>query len=55
MNILAFERYLNDKFPKSLSAQWDNDGLACAPDPTREIKSVLVALDATDAVVERAV
>ena len=55
MNILAFERYLNDKFPRSLSAQWDNDGLACAPDLTREIKSVLVALDATDAVVERAV
>ena len=55
MDILAFERYFDDKFPCALSAAWDNDGLACAPDTAREVKRVLIALDATDAVVERAV
>lgn len=55
MNILALERYFEDKIPRSLSAAWDNDGLACAPDPTREVKRVLIALDVTDKVVERAV
>ncbi|MBQ2773857.1 MAG: Nif3-like dinuclear metal center hexameric protein [Clostridia bacterium] len=55
MNILALERYFEDKFPRALSATWDNDGLSCAPDPTREVKRVLIALDVTDRVAERAV
>lgn len=42
-------------YPKTLSAAWDTDGLQCSADPERELKRVLVALDATGAVIERAV
>ena len=55
MTVEALYRYFEDLFPKSLAAAWDNDGLSCAPDPAREVKRVLVALDPTEAVVTRAV
>jgi dinuclear metal center YbgI/SA1388 family protein len=55
MTVQEFYRFFEDKFPRMLSAEWDNDGLACAPDPSREVKRVLVALDATSDVVARAV
>ena len=41
--------------PRTLSAEWDNDGIACAADLARPVKRVLVALDATEGVVDRAV
>lgn len=46
---------LSAAVPASLSAAWDNDGPACMPDPKREVKRVLIALDLTESVVERAV
>ena len=46
---------LDKKIPRELSCSWDNDGLMCAPDGEREVKRVLVALDVTEAAVERAV
>ena len=49
-----FER-LNEKIPRSLSYEWDNDGLMCCPDSEREVRRVLVALDATAEVCERAI
>lgn len=55
MTVQEFYRFFENKFPRTLSAEWDNDGLACAPDPSREVKRVLVALDATSDVVARAV
>lgn len=48
-------RFFEDKFPKGLGASWDNDGLSCAPDPKREARRVLIALDATAEAVEYAV
>lgn len=44
---------LEARYPRSLSAEWDNDGLSCLP-TDKEVKRVLVALDATEAVVDRA-
>jgi len=55
MTVQELYRFFENKFPRSLSCAWDNDGLCCAPDPSREVKRVLVALDATGDVVERAV
>ena len=55
MTVQEYYRFFENKFPRTLSAEWDNDGLACAPDPSREVKRVLVALDATSDVVARAV
>lgn len=44
---------LDARIPRELSCGWDNDGLACCPDPTAPVRGVLVALDATeDAVTE---
>lgn len=55
MTVLELYRLLEDKFPRALAAPWDNDGAACLPVPSREVRRVLVALDATDRVVNRAV
>lgn len=41
-------------YPKSLSCEWDNDGLMCSVNPEREVKRVLVTLDITNAVIEYA-
>jgi dinuclear metal center YbgI/SA1388 family protein len=46
---------LNERIPRELSCEWDNDGLMCCPDGSREVRRVLVALDATGAVVDKAV
>ena len=54
MTVEQLYRFLEDKFPRALSAEWDNDGLCCAPAPTKEVKRVLVALDPTAAAVEEA-
>ena len=51
----ALYRLLEEKFSAALSAAWDNDGAACLPEPEREIARVLVALDATDEAMTRAI
>lgn len=48
-------RLLNEKIPTSLSCDWDNDGDMCLSEPDREVKSILLALDMTEAVIERAI
>ncbi len=55
MTAIELYAFLNEKIPPSLSCEWDNDGLLCCPDPTKEIKRVLVALDITGAVVKAAI
>lgn len=45
---------LNKKIPPSLSCEWDNDGLMVCADTSAEVKRVLLALDATDAVAKYA-
>ncbi len=55
MTVLEFFRYFEDKLSRTLSADWDNDGAACLPAPARDVRRVLIALDATERVVERAV
>ena len=46
---------LNERIPRALSCDWDNDGLMCCPDGEREVKRVLIALDATGAVCDAAI
>ena len=46
---------LNERIPRVLSCDWDNDGLMCCPDGEREVKRVLIALDATGAVCDAAI
>lgn len=55
MNVKQLYNYLNEKIPASLSCSWDNDGLMCCPDPEREVRRVLVALDVTGEVADEAI
>lgn len=55
MNVKQLYDYLNEKIPSSLSCEWDNDGLMCCPDPEREVRRVLVALDVTGEVADEAI
>lgn len=55
MTVRDLYEALSVRIPATLSEEWDNDGLMCCPDPDREVKKALFALDVTDAVVAHAV
>lgn len=55
MKVRELYKRLDAMIPPSLSCDWDNDGLMCCPDPEREVKRVLLSLDATEAAVAYAV
>ncbi len=54
MTVAQLFHFLEERIPFALSAEWDNDGLACCPEADRPVRRVLIALDATEAVVDRA-
>ena len=54
MTVRQLYTLLCKKISPSLSEIWDNDGLMCCPDPEREVRRVLFALDVTDSVVDHA-
>ncbi len=54
MTVREFYARLEKRYPRELSAPWDNDGLMCCADPGAEVKKVLLSLDATAQAVERA-
>ena len=55
MTVVEFYNFLNEKIPPEYSLSGDSDGLCCCPDPDREVRRVLIALDATDDVVNEAI
>ena len=55
MTVLELYESLNTRIPASLSCDWDNDGLMCCPDPNRPARRVLVCLDATAAMIDKAI
>ena len=55
MTVKQLYHALEERIPRSLSAEWDNDGLSCLPDEKRPLSRVLVALDATEEVVDLAI
>lgn len=46
---------LIERIPDALAEAWDNDGLMCASDDTREVKRALVTLDVTEEMVDYAI
>lgn len=54
MTVTELYRALEERIPRSLSCEWDNDGLLCCPNPEKQVKKVLVALDATVDVIRKA-
>jgi dinuclear metal center YbgI/SA1388 family protein len=55
MTVRELYAFFEERIPRELSCDWDNDGLMCCADSEREVRRVLIALDITAAVVERAV
>lgn len=55
MNARTLYDFLEGEIPSSLSEDWDNDGIMCCPDPAREVKKVLIALDITERVADYAI
>lgn len=53
-NVKELYDYLDERIPRALSCEWDNDGLMVCADAFRKADRVLLALDATDAVAEYA-
>ena len=45
---------LSSRIPEHLSEEWDNDGLMCATDESRNVRRVLVTLDVTEDIVDYA-
>lgn len=46
-NVKELYDYLDERIPRSLSCEWDNDGLMLCAEPERSARRVLLALDAT--------
>lgn len=55
MTVIEFYNFLCEKLPSELSLKGDCDGLSCCPDPDREVQKVLIALDATDSIIDEAI
>lgn len=55
MKVKELYAALSDRIPSTLSCEWDNDGLMVCPDPDREVKRVLIALDITEEVAKKAI
>lgn len=55
MKVQEFYQQLEERIPRELSCEWDNDGLMVCGDPQKEVKRVLIALDVTAAVAEAAI
>ena len=52
MRVIDFYDILESLYPRSLSCEWDNDGIMCCADVSSEISKVMISLDATsDAIV----
>ena len=54
MTVIELYNKLCEIIPASLSCPWDRDGLESCPEPEREVKRVLIALDCTSEVIDRA-
>lgn len=55
MTVTELYKFLDNKIPRSLSCDWDNDGLMCCLDGTHKVKKALIALDVTSSVVNAAI
>ena len=55
MTVIELYNKLCEIIPTSLSCPWDRDGLESCPEPNREVKKVLIALDTTNEVIDKAV
>lgn len=55
MNVKELYEKFTQIMPESDREAWDNDGLMCSPDLSREVSRVLVTLDVTEDVIDYAI
>ena len=55
MTVKELYSKLDSDIPRSLSCEWDNDGLMCCPDGQAEVRRVLVTLDVTADTIQKAI
>ena len=55
MTSLEFYKKLTERIPKELSCSWDGDGFEVCADKDREVGRVLVSLDITNEVIDKAI
>ena len=55
MTVIELYNKLCEIIPASLSCPWDRDGLESCPEPQREVKKVLISLDTTNEVIDKAI
>ncbi len=55
MTVIELYNKLCEIIPTELSCSWDRDGLESCPEPEREVKKVLIALDTTNEVIDKAI
>ena len=55
MTVAELYSKLSELYPENLRCEWDNDGVMCTDDYSKEINNVLVALDVTEATVDYAI
>ena len=55
MTIYELNKYMNERIPKTLSCSWDNDGLMCCPDGSREVRKALFCMDVTPEAIDYAI
>ena len=54
MTLLELYQFLDRRYPRSLSCEWDNDGIMCCSDPDKSVKKVLLTLDVTGDAIDAA-
>ena len=55
MTVKTIYEKLSERIPEELREVWDNDGLMCSSDDSREVKSALITLDVTEDIVDYAI
>lgn len=55
MTVKKLYEAMTARIPEELSEEWDNDGIMCSSDLSREVNNVLIALDVTEEIVDYAI
>ncbi len=55
MTVKELYKVFEERIPKELREEWDNDGLMCCPDSLREVNRVFVSLDVTEEIIDYAI
>ena len=55
MTVKELYEKICERIPEHLSCEWDNDGIMCAPDLSREVSKIIITLDITEEIVDYAI